>query len=106
MFLGYLEGMQLPDAIRGMCQMAELDLDDVPSIRIRKGQGNQDIYVELRAQNKKVRAYYNVGKGGISELDIRQLHESTNSSKLLDVANQLADEQASMDAFRLGLMDD
>ena len=94
--------MQLPDAIRGMCQMAELDLDDVPSIRIRKGQGNQDIYVELRAQNKR----NNVGKGAISELDIRQLHESTNSSKLLDVANQLADEQASMDAFRLGLMDD
>ena len=96
--------MQLPDAIRGMCQMAELDLDDVFHPH-PKGQGNQDIYPELRAQNK-VRAYYNVGKGAISELDIRQLHESTTPSKLLDVANQLADEQASMDAFRLGLMDD
>ena len=98
--------MQLTDAVRGMCQIAELDMDTVPSFRIRKGQGNQDIYIELRAESKKVRAYYNVSNGVINELDIRQVHERTDSSRLLDVANELAREETSMDAFRLGLMDE
>ena len=102
----YLAVMELPDVIRGMCQIAELDLKEVPAFRIRKGTGHQDIYVELRAKTKKVRAYYNAEKGVITEVDIREAHERMDSSKLVDVANQLAQEDASMDAFRLGLTDD
>ena len=102
----YLHSMQLPDVVKGMCQIAELDLKEVPMIRFRKGTGKQDIYVELRSKKKKVRAYYNAEKGVINEIDIREAHERTDSSRLLDVANQLAKEKSSMDAFRLGLMDD
>lgn len=99
----YLPEMELPEVIRGMCRFAELDLESVPVFRFRKGTGNQDIYVEMRSQTKKIRAYYDAEKGVINEVDIREAHERTDSSRLLDVANQMAKEQASMDAFRLGL---
>jgi hypothetical protein len=42
--------MQLPDVVKGMCQIAELDLKEVPMIRFRKGTGKQDIYVELESE--------------------------------------------------------
>ena len=42
-------------------------------------------------------------QGNITEVDVRELHDNPSSSKLIDVANQLAKESASMDAFRLGL---
>ena len=41
-------------------------------------------------------------QGNITEV-MRELHDNPSSSKLIDVANQLAKESANMDAFRLGL---
>jgi hypothetical protein len=96
--------MELKDVVKGMCQLAEVEVKDVPLIRIRKGEGLQDIYVELRTPRKKVRSYYNAAKGVINEVDIREAHERTDSSRLLEVANELAKEETNMDAFRIGLV--
>lgn len=102
--LPYLPSMDLNGVIRGMCRLAEVELEQVSNIRIRKGQGNQDIYVQLLSKDKKLRAYYNAAKGVIHEMDIRQAHEELESSRLLDMAQEVAKEDADMDAFRLGLM--
>jgi hypothetical protein len=98
--------MKLKDVVKGMCRLAEVEAKDVPLIRIRKGEGLQDIYVELRTERKKVRSYYNAEKGVINEVDIREAHERMDSSRLLEVANELAKEEGNMDAFRLGLIGD
>lgn len=96
--------MNLNEVIHGMCQLAGVGINDVSNIRIRRGDGNQDIYVQLLSRGKKVRAYYDAAKGVINEVDIRQAHERTDSSRLLNIANELAAEDSSMDAFRLGFM--
>ena len=41
---------------------------------------------------------------GVAIQQQRQAHERTDSSRLLDMANELAAEDSSMDAFRLGFM--
>ena len=87
----------------GMCQLANVELKSVTSFRFRRGQGQQDVYFELHAGSKKMRSYINAANGQITEVDVREVHDNPSSSKLLDVANQLAKESASMDAFRLGL---
>jgi len=96
--------MNLNDVVNGMCQLAGVGMEDVSNIRIRRGDGNQDVFVQLLSGGKKVRAYYDAAKGVINEIDIRQAHERTDSSRLLDMANELAAEDSSMDAFRLGFM--
>ena len=65
--------------------------------------GQQDGYMELHASNKKCRAYIDASKGQITEVDVREVHDNPDSSKLIDVANQLAKETTSMDSFRLGI---
>ena len=64
--------------------------------------GAAEVYLELHAGSKKMRSYIDA-QGNITEVDVRELHDNPSSSKLIDVANQLAKESASMDAFRLGL---
>ena len=39
----------------------------------------------------------------ITEVDVREVHDNPDSSKLIDVANQLAKETTTMDSFRLGI---
>ena len=95
--------MDLYNAAEGMCQLANVELKSVTSFRFRRGQGQQDVYFELHAGSKKMRSYINAANGQITEMDVREVHDNPSSSKLLDVANQLAKESASMDAFRLGL---
>jgi len=99
----YLHPMDLNSAAKGMCQLAKVELNQVSSIRMRRGLGQQDVYLELHADKKKMRAYINASQGQITEVDVREVHENPDSSKLLDVANQLAKESANMDAFRLGM---
>ena len=85
-----------------MCQLANVDINDVVNFRFRRGAGQQEVYLELQAGSKKMRSYIDA-QGNITEVDVRELHDNPSSSKLIDVANQLAKEGASMDAFRLGL---
>ena len=85
-----------------MCRLANVDINDVVNFRFRRGVGQQEGYLELHAGSKKMRSYIDV-QGNITEVDVRELHDNPSSSKLIDVANQLAKEGASMDAFRLGL---
>ena len=99
----YLGDMDLLNAARGMCQLANMELDQVSNFRIRRGMGQQDVYMELHANHKKCRAYINASEGQISEIDVREVHDNPDSSKLLDVANQLAKESATMDSYRLGI---
>ena len=99
----YLGDMDLLNAARGMCQLANMELDQVSNFRIRRGMGQQDVYMELHANHKKCRAYINASEGQISEIDVREVHDNRDSSKLLDVANQLAKESATMDSYRLGI---
>ena len=101
--VAYLVGMDLYNAAEGMCQLANVELKSVTSFRFRRGQGQQDVYFELHAGSKKMRSYINAANGQITEVDVREVHDNPSSSKLLDVANQLAKESASMDAFRSGL---
>ena len=85
-----------------MCRLANVDINDVVNFRFRRGAGQQEVYLELQAGSKKMRSYIDA-QGNITEVDVRELHDNPSSSKLIDVANQLAKEGASMDAFRLGL---
>lgn len=101
--LPYLVVMDLYNAALGMCQLADVELKDIFSFRFRRGMGQQDVYLELHAESKKMRSYINAAQGKITEVDVREMHDNPSSSKLIDVANQLAKESASMDAFRLGL---
>ena len=101
--ISYLRDMDLLNAALGMCQLAKVELDQVSNFRIRRGLGQQDVYMELHANQKKCRAYINAAEGQISEIDVREVHDNRDSSKLLDVANQLAEESATMDAYRLGI---
>ena len=85
-----------------MCRLANVDINDVVNFRFRRGAGQQEVYLELHAGPKKMRSYIDA-QGNITEVDVRELHDNPSSSKLIDVANQLAKEGASMDAFRLRL---
>lgn len=100
--LPYLVVMDLYKAASGMCQLANVDINDVVNFRFRRGVGQQEVYLELHAGSKKMRSYIGA-QGNITEVDVRELHDNPSSSKLIDVANQLAKESANMDAFRLGL---
>ena len=95
--------MDLLKAALGMCQLASVELDQVSNFRIRRGMGQQDVYMELHASHKKCRAYIDASKGQITEVHVREVHDNPDSSKLIDVANQLAKETTSMDSFRLGI---
>ena len=100
--LPYLVVMDLYNAAAGMCQLANVDMKDIFSFRFRRGMGAQEVYLELHAESKKMRSYID-GQGAITEVDVREVHDNPSSSRLIDVANQLAKESANMDAFRLGL---
>lgn len=100
--LTYLLSMDLFSATSGMCQLAKVDIKDIHAFRFRRGIGQQDVYLEVHAGSKKMRSYLNAN-GQITEVDVREVHDNPSSSKLIDVANELAEESAVMDAFRLGL---
>ena len=85
-----------------MCRLANVDINDVVNFRFRRGVGQHEVYLELHAGSKKMRSYIDA-QGNITEVDVRELHDNPSSIKLIDIANQLAKEGASMDAFRLGL---